>query len=293
MKKIFVTVVLATSFLSLYSQANKDELKDKEWKLSGVTGVNISQTSLNNWSAGGENSLAGNAYLNGSLKRKSGNWLWINNLILDYGLTKNKSQGMRKTTDKIDFSTQLGYSATKKWYYTVMADFKSQFYKGYNYPDKTHYISKFFAPAYLNLSGGIEYRPKDNYSVYLSPIAGKLTFVDDNYLSDIGAFGVDRGDKLKAKFGAYLKARAEQVLMENVKAITTLDLYTAYDSSFGDIDVNWDLMISMKINRFLSASLNTTLMYDNDVKTFDDNGKKKGAKVQFKEVLGVGLAYNF
>lgn len=288
-----MVMAFITSSLCVYAQDNKDELKDKEWKLSGVTGLNISQTSMSNWSAGGENSLAGNAYLNGSLKHKNGNWLWINNLVLDYGLTKNKSQGMRKTTDKIDFSTQLGYAASKKWYYTVMADFKSQFYKGYDYPDKSQYISKFFAPAYVNVSGGIEYRPKDNYSFYLSPIAGKMTFVADDTLSNRGSFGVDKGDKFKAEFGAYFKARAEQTLMENVKAITTLDLFTAYDNSFGNVDINWDLMISMKVNKFLSATLNTTLMYDNDVKTFDDSGNKKGAKVQFKEVLGVGLAYNF
>lgn len=59
------------------------------------------------------------------------------------------------------------------------------------------------------------------------------------------------------------------------------------------IDVNWDVLISMKINKFLSATLNTTLKYDNDVKTFEDNGEKRGAKVQFKEILGIGVAYNF
>ena len=58
-------------------------------------------------------------------------------------------------------------------------------------------------------------------------------------------------------------------------------------------DVNWDVLISMKINKFLSATLNTTLKYDNDVKTFEDNGEKRGAKVQFKEILGIGVAYNF
>ena len=38
---------------------------------------------------------------------------------------------------------------------------------------------------------------------------------------------------------------------------------------------------------------NTTLKYDNDVKTFEEDGTKRGAKVQFKEILGVGVAYNF
>ena len=62
---------------------------------------------------------------------------------------------------------------------------------------------------------------------------------------------------------------------------------------FGNVDVNWDVLISMKINKVLSATLNMTLKYDNDVKTFTDEGIERGPKVQFKEILGVGLAYNF
>lgn len=98
---------------------------------------------------------------------------------------------------------------------------------------------------------------------------------------------------LVMEWGAYLKARAELIVMENVNLITTADFFTPYSDQFGNIDVNWDVLISMKINKFLSATLNTTLKYDNDVKTFEDNGEKRGAKVQFKEILGIGVAYNF
>ena len=261
--------------------------------MKGVSGLNLSQTAMTNWSAGGENSIAGNAYLNGSLTHKSGNWLWMTTLVADYGLAKTKSQGVRKSTDKIGISTQLGYSTNNVWFYTLMGDLNTQFAKGYNYPDKEHYISNFFAPAYSNISLGMEYRPRSNYSVFLSPVSAKMTWVADDYLSDIGAFGVDPGDRFKIECGAYLKARAEMPVMENVSLITTADFFTPYNDQFGNIDVNWDVLISMKINKFLSATLNTTLKYDNDVKTFDDNGTKHGAKVQFKEILGVGLAYNF
>jgi hypothetical protein len=93
---------------------------------------------------------------------------------------------MRKSTDNITLSTQLGYSTNNVWYYTLMGDLNTQFAKGYNYPDKTHYISNFFAPAYSNISVGMEYRPKSNYSVYLSPASTKMTFVEDDYLSELG-----------------------------------------------------------------------------------------------------------
>ena len=293
MKRIFFLILLAVMSTGIYAQTDDKGYKEGAWVLNGVTGLNLSQTAMTNWSAGGENALSGNAYLNGSLTHKNGNWLWVTNLILDYGLSKTKSQGMRKTTDKIGLSTQLGYSTNNVWYYTLMGDLNTQFAKGYNYPDKTHYISNFFAPAYSNISLGMEYRPKSNYSVFLSPVSAKMTFVEDDYLSEIGAFGVDPGDRFKIECGAYLKGRAEMPLMENVSMITTADFFTPYSSQFGNVDVNWDVLISMKINKFLSATINTTLKYDNDVKTFEEDGTKRGAKVQFKEILGVGVAYNF
>ena len=274
MKRIFFLILLAVMSTGIYAQTDDKGYKEGAWVLNGVTGLNLSQTAMTNWSAGGENALSGNAYLNGSLTHKNGNWLWVTNLILDYGLSKTKSQGMRKTTDKIGLSTQLGYSTNNVWYYTLMGDLNTQFAKGYNYPDKTHYISNFFAPAYSNISLGMEYRPKSNYSVFLSPVSAKMTFVEDDYLSEIGAFGVDPGDRFKIECGAYLKGRAEMPLMENVSMITTADFFTPYSSQFGNVDVNWDVLISMKINKFLSATINTTLKYDNDVKTFEEDGTK-------------------
>lgn len=293
MKRFLSVCSLSLLTVLAFSQTDENGYKEGAWDLKGVTGINLSQTTLSNWSAGGENAVAGNAYLNGTLKRKSGHWLWMNTLVLEYGLSKLESQGNRKTNDNIDFSTQLGYSTNDKLFYTAMGSFKTQFYKGYNYPNKDHYISKFMAPAYSNISLGVEYRPKANYSVYYSPASLKMTFVQDDYLSNEGAFGVDPGDKFKAQIGTYLKARAEQKVMENVNLISTLELFTPYDKDFGNVDVNWDVLISMKVNKYLSATLNTTLKYDDKVKSVNSDGTKSGPKVQFKEILGVGLAYNF
>ena len=294
MKRLFLIATLFLSAFSLFAD-DKEELVDGKFKVSGVSGLNISQTQLNNWAAGGENSVAGTVYLNGKAVRKSGNWLWTTNLALEYGLTKLKTQGVRKVGDKIDFSTQMGYKATDKLYYTAMADFKSQFAKGYNYKNDTKgpYISKFLAPGYSNVSIGLDYRPKDFFSLYFSPVASKMTFVTDKELSDRGEFGVDPGDKFRVEYGTYLKEKKKKELVKNVKVISTADFFTAYSTDFANVDINWDLLISMKVNKFLSANINTTLKYDDDVKSIDKNGNKRGPKVQFKEVLGVGFAYNF
>ena len=293
MKRIYIVMLFAALATITYAQTDDKGYQEGAWVLKGVTGLNMSQTAMANWSAGGENSIAGNAYLNASLTHKKGNWLWVTNMVLDYGLSKTKSQGMRKSSDKIGLSTQLGYSTDNVWFYTLMGDLNTQFAKGYDYPDKEHQISNFFAPAYSNIALGMEWRPKSNYSLLLSPVSTKMTFVTDDYLSDLGAFGVDPGDHFKIEGGAFVKARAELPVMENVNLITTADFFTPYSKDFGNIDVNWDVLISMKINKVLSATINTTLKYDNDVKTFDNEGVKKGPKVQFKEILGIGLAYNF
>lgn len=293
MKRLFLLLSFSLVACVLYAQDENEEYPEGKWVLKGVTGTNASQNSLSNWSAGGENALGGNLYLNGSLTHKKKNWLWQNTLVLNYGLSKTKSQGTTKAADEINFATQIGYSKNNKWFYTAMGNFQTQFAKGYNYPDKSYYISNFMAPAYSTVSLGMEFRPKPIYSLYLSPIAGKMTFVRDDSLSMAGAFGVDPGDKFKAEVGMFFKARAEQPVMENVNIITTLELFNAYSSEFGNVDVNWDVLVSMKINKYLSATLNTTLKYDNDIKTVDDDGNQRGAKVQFKEVLGVGLAFNF
>lgn len=294
MRKIFFIYTLLLIHVVAFGQTAEDTAKvAPKWKLEGVTGVNFSQTSLINWAAGGENAISGNAYLNGSLVHKRGKWLWENTLALDYGLSKIQDETVRKVSDKIDFASKLGYQIKPKWYGSMLFDFKTQFAKGYNYPNTEEYISNFMAPGYSTFSIGVEYRPNDNFFIYYSPLAAKLTFVQDDFLSDQGMFGVDPGDKFKAEMGSYLKSMYKTQLMENVGLVTKLDLFTAYDSSFGNVDVDWDVLINMKINKYLTAMLNTTLKYDDDIAYIDDKGVKHGPRVQFKEIFGIGLAYKF
>lgn len=295
MKQLFLTMTLLCLPLLAFSTDGDDELVDGKFRVKGVSGINMAQTALSNWSAGGENSIAGTIYLNASAQRKSGSWLWSNTLALEYGLSKMDGTGARKVGDKIDFATQLGYSINDKWFYTAMADFKTQFAKGYHYSDgeKGNYISKFMAPAYSNVSLGIDYRPTSWLSAYMSPVAGKLTFVQDDSLSNAGAFGVKEGDKFRAEIGAYLKGRMEKEVVKNVTIISTVSFFTSYDKNFGNVDIDWDMLISMKINKFLSATINTTLKFDDDINSVNEDGTEGSPKVQFKEVLGIGLAYNF
>jgi hypothetical protein len=294
MKKIIFTLTLICTTIFVFAQEKQDT---SYWQKGGLASLSFSQTSLTNWSGGGDNAIATNALLNLFSNYNKGKNSWENTLSMEYGMLKQGDEGLRKSIDKIDFTSKYGYKNGGHWYYSALLDFKTQFAKGYNYSSTDGVddvkVSNFLAPAYITLSLGMDYKPNDIFSAYLSPLTSKMTIVNDDDLSDAGAFGVDAGDKFRGEFGAFTKLSLKKDLAENVNLKTNLDLFTNYSENFGNIDVLWEVFISMKVNDFLTASVNTSLIYDDDVDYVDDEGNNEGPKIQFKEIIGIGLAYKF
>jgi hypothetical protein len=110
-------------------------------------------------------------------------------------------------------------------------------------------------------------------------------------------FGVEPGEHTKSEFGGYIRASLQKDIMQNVTLQTKLDLFTNYLKNFGVVDVNWETMLSMKVNKLITATISTQLLYDQDVtiKKEVDPGvfEEYNSKVQFKEVLAIGLALKF
>jgi len=291
-KLFFLVTLFFTSVILLKGQEPADTVK--YWKVSGKTSLNFSQVSLTNWSEGGDGSVSG-AFLFGITANKlKGRHAWDNNFTFEYGMTKNNSESLRKSVDQIYLSSKYGYEIGKPWYLSALFDFKSQSAKGFNYPNTDEYISRFFAPAYMNFALGFDFKPNADFSLLLSPVSTKFTFVLDDFLASTGAFGVEPGDQFRAEFGAYLKmAYIKKSLVKNVDFQTRLDLFSNYLKNPQNIDVNWDVKFDMKINEWLSANLGTTLKYDDDIKYKDSEGLEHGARVQFKQFLGVGLTVKF
>ena len=271
------------------------------WKKGAKGTLTFTQVNLTNWSAGGDNSVSLNAYLNTFANYTKGRTTWENNLELGYGLVDQGSQGVRKSDDKIIFTTKYGYKIKKDSghvFWSTILDFKTQFNTGYKFSGdgiRTN-ISDFLAPGYLTIATGLEYKPSKHFNLLYSPVAGKITFVSSDLLSNQGAFNVDPGDKRLSEFGTFLKMDFKKDIVENVNIDSKLELFTAYNESFGNVDVNWQVSLLMKINDWLSASLITQLIYDDDIDVaeFDDNGVviDSGPKIQFKQIFGVGLSYN-
>ncbi len=303
MKKIFISLaLLATVATGAQAQDNTTETTAPEsnWKVNGITGINTAQTALVNWSAGGENSVAWNLYLNVNANYKKDKWSWDNALVTDFGMTYTTSNEWLKNVDRLNLSTKVGHLISSHWSISALGELLTQFARGYDAStnpnvagNRDKYISTLFAPGYFTAALGADYKPNDNLSVLFSPVTGKMTFVLDKKLSDVGAFGVKPGKRLLAELGASIVANYKKKLAENIDFSTKLTLFTAYNSDFGNIDVNWDMMIAFKINKFLTTTLTTNLIYDDNVKSVDKAGNLRGPKVQFREVLGLGLSYSF
>jgi len=309
MKKISL---LLTILITLSSLAQTPDTMNY-FKKGGLASINFSQASFTNWAAGGENSLSGIAILNLFSNYKKDKNTWDNSLDMAYGQLQSGHSALKKNEDKIDFSTKYGRQAfSKNWYYSGLVNFKSQFSNGYNYPNDSIAISHFMAPAYLLIGLGLDYKTKDNsFSIFISPATLKTIFVSDQRLADAGAFGVKgaeydpngtkikNGELVRTELGGYLRLTYKKDIFKNVNLASKLELFNNYLDNPQNIQVNWEVLIGMKINKYLSANISTQMIYDNDIPILVErqvNGVTvagTGPRLQFKEVLSIAFSYKF
>ena len=315
--------------------AQEAEQKPSPWSCNGVIGLNASATGLVNWAAGGNNNVNGVAFGKVRLLYNENNLSWETNLNMEYGLSfiDQKYDPFQKTSDVIDFKTKFGWQFHKAWFLTAAAGFQSQFAYGRAY-DGTEaedpIVSKFLSPSYTDISVGIDWKPNSIFSLYLSPVAGKITTA---YVGDaVEKANPGLREQMQEKYGtwAYVKdsdkkeytnCKAELGLnfkgsinytYKDLKIITSLGLFTPYawdkievldaegkfvgyrdnNRRFGNFDVDWDAAISYQFLKCLNVTLSTSLKYYNGVKIADKEGIA-AERVQFKGILGLGVGYSF
>lgn len=316
MKKL----LLLLSLLPLAASAQTTEAEAKlvsqsidtlqGWKKGGVINIGMAQTTLNNWAAGGNNSLAINALLSTFAGYKKGDIAWDNTLDLGYGLLKQgKSNPTVKTDDKIDFSSKFGRKTSKNWYVAGLINFKTQFAPGYQLPNDSLKISNFLAPAYLLGAIGLNYKP-NGIDLFIAPLTAKMTFVNDQRLANAGAFGVEKaetdtsgnilqkGKRMRTELGGYIRFQYKKEVIKNVLLQTRLEMFSNYLKNPQNVDINWETLLSLKLNKYISTIISANLIYDDDIKIPIDANKdgipeKSGPRTQFKEVLSVGFSYKF
>ncbi|WP_434035269.1 DUF3078 domain-containing protein [Formosa sp. 4Alg 33] len=301
---------------SLYikKKKDKDPTETPKWVHKNKVGLDVNEVAFINWSSGGSNSISAIVSGNSKLDYTYRNLIWNSSLNTRYGINQQESQPLKKTDDLFEINSSLGYKKSKgsKWYYSARLNFKTQFANGYSYPDTSNPISKFMAPGYMFFGGGMEYgKDIKRLSLYASPLTFKSTFVLDEDLANSGAFGVTPavyddegnvlipGEKVREELGILITNYYELDVAKNVVLKSTTNLYTDYINSFGNVDIDWEVVMDFKVNNFIKATLGSHLKYDNDVKTLvvvneeaDEYGEG-GAKVQWRQLLGIGFVVDF
>ena len=282
MKKIAISFVFVFTILSVTAQETATDTI-KYWTKKGNLSLLFNQSTYNKqWLGGGTSNIAGNFGANYDFNYKKEAVVWDNKFILAYGLSKIKGNDrIAKTDDRLELNSIWGKKARGDWYYSMFFNFKTQMDAGNDNNDLK--ISHFFSPAYFQLGPGMLWKKSNNLSVNFSPATSKLILVHKHFTEFGSSFGVLQGDSSRFEFGASVTAYYKLNIMANVSIENRLNLYSNYIDDPQNVDIDYQMNVVMRINKYLSANVALQTIYD-------DNSVQA---VQVREIFGIGANYGF
>jgi hypothetical protein len=270
----------------------------KLWFLRSELSLSVNQNTYLNWARGGNNNIAFTtdvkAWANYAKKTIS----WTNSFWFVYGLQKTELLSLRKSADRVFIVSNLSQKAFKNFDYTLGSTFETQGFRGYAYPNDSVPVSKFMAPADLKINLGMTFKPNPKLTVNFYPVGGQFRFVLDTALIDQTKFGLKADQRMNAQLVARIIFNHSTVLFKNISMTNFLDLTSNYIDHPEKINFNWRLGLSLKVNKYISTSINTEMLYDNRtlIPLYEiQDGKKvkvgEGKRIQFSELFGVTFKY--
>jgi hypothetical protein len=268
------------------------------WNIGGNGSFGATQTYLNNWKAGGNSAFSLLTVLKGYANYSNDKIKWENsgefrNGWVRQGGSVNQTQ---KNDDKIELISNFGVSAFKQWYYSAGVDFTTQFFKGYNYPDKTKPISAYMSPAKTLFKVGLDYKPNKNFSLFLSPLTAKNVFVRDTAMVDQTRFGIDAKKRSFWEPGLNADLSYRFTLTPLVTVETKYKMFVNYLDPFRKIDLDWENNMIARITDRINMTFMVHWLYDSNV-TFPtgkyqaDGSEIYKPKLQTRELMTIGFSY--
>lgn len=255
------------------------------WKFNTDLSLQFMQNYISdNWYKGGEsnNSMFGSMSIEANYNNKS-KLMFNNRLELKLGFLSSRSDSIHKyktNQDLIRMTNKLGLQATKSWYYTLMLQSWTQFYRSYK-SNNTKVYSDFMSPFEALLSLGMDYKlEKKNIklSATISPFACNFKYVGRNSL--IETFGLRSGHHTKFEYGSNITVNLRWTVMQNCTWQSRLYYYTDYSKT----QIEWENTLNLQINKILSTQF---FLYPR----FDDSASRgsNNTYLQFKEYLAFGF----
>lgn len=279
----------------IFKKVRKDgkDTVDWKWKFGGNSNLNLGQTSLKDWAGGGERfTLTISTFQNLFMYYRKGKHTWDNNLDLNFGLIRTTTQGTRKSDDRFNFTSKYGFrmDSVGKVFLSSLYDIRTQLFDGRKYynTDSSELTSTTFSPAYQLLSVGIDYKPKDGISIFISPVTSRFTAVPNPEIAIKGLY-LDKGIRFKASPGAFASLNfTKNNIIKNVNYRSRLDLFSDYMHNPKNVDMLMNNFLTFRINKFISATYSLDLIYDDDIRIFGDNNNS--AALQIKSLFGIGFS---
>lgn len=272
------------------------------WRIGGDGNVGFTQTYLQNWKKGGQSALSLQIILKGyaNYSRHDGKVKWENSGEIRNGYIRPGGEGaeLQKNDDKFEITSRFGVSAFKKWYYSSEFNFETQLFNGYRYPTSANPdpISAFMSPARTFFKLGLDYKPNNNFSLFLSPLTAKNVFVKDTIKIDQTKFGiVEPGKRSYWEPGLNTDIFYRKNITSDITWETKYKMFINYKQPFGNLDFNWENIFVMRLTDHINMRMLVHFIYDEKVlfPVYDANDVKIDEKpmLQLKEFITIGFTY--
>ncbi len=264
----------------------RDLPKEEEspWKNKGEENLQMSQLHLDNWAKGGESSLSFISDFRYVAKYFNGKHQWESNIVHKLGFTHTSTLGTRVSDDVLDLSSKYGYQAVSKWYYSFLNTVKTQLFRNYanNDKEKENPKSAFFSPAYIQFIFGMDYK-NDNFSLLLSPYTAVMTVVMDTATIDQTAYSISENRRSTTVDGFSITLNWKKNITNDITYTTKGELFYEYFEKDGQKRFDWENIVDLQINRFLTTRFLFELRY------YDNESDK----FQVKENISISFKYSF
>jgi len=268
------------------------------WSLGGFGTFGFSQTYLNNWKAGGNSAFALLLVLKSYANYSNDIIRWENSGEFRNGWIRqggNLNQ-VQKNDDKLELISRLGISAFKKWFYSTEIDFQTQFFNGYNYPDKSKLVSAYLSPAKTMFKLGLDYKPNPKFSLFLSPFTLKMVYVRDTAQVDQTTYGISHSSQSYWEPGLNADVKYRIEISPQITYETKYKMFMNYKEPFRKFDINWENTLVAQLNDRINLTFMLNMMYDDNITFPTGRMDAKGVeifkpKLQTKELTTIGFSY--
>lgn len=196
----------------------------------------------------------------------------------------------QKSLDELRFNSKYGQSIKEggKLYYAGMLNFLSQMtptYQGNDaYPgnfisdvfEEGNLLSKFFSPATLQFSVGLDYKPNEKFSLYYSPLGTKFIIVGNDQIAALGVHGnpVERNEagvvtsfeNVDSQLGSTVRLGfADSFKDGKVTFTSNMLLFSNYLNKPQNIDVDWNNALGYELFKNFQVQMLLNVFYDDDM----------------------------